>query len=585
MLTCRVAVLLVYGVVAHAAGTIDSQKQQYDAEAPKTILELQQFRRSTSIVTKSSTGIAGTATLINLNPAINVWYVLTLAWGNGSPASSFHLENSKPRELNLALDQKYPAGLSFTGTAGKYSCSLFNTGTPNALENARTSQLIYVPLCEGRVYLRNPSKGNRTAIESATEFVRDQVWGGERVIMLVHHLLADKEREIAPEKTGAQKGQPVSSDAPAPPSLDPQYSGRLISSGNLGITLDKVSDGNSSLVPGAWYPAAGNPGIYVSVLQPSFVSASILQSYKSVVNSMDRVESSSLCYLIAYEIDNFELGYGLGTDHPRVGWSFRIPPAMKNQLLPGPDGIGTIAPLVATGLIGPEEGRRTVSTFTGGFKRDHSAMKYGELANRNHGTHYGVIENGVVFSKLQPGLATVFVREDNTIELKTWTTDDDKQLNCIRHARQNGVPLIDLDPKTHEYAPGPLVNRWGPGNWSGSEDQQLRTLRAGLAIQVNHGKRYLIYGVFSDATPSSMARVFQAYGVQYAMPMDMNALEHTYLALYRRVGSQIYIDHLLKGMSQIDKNANGEVIPRFLGYPDNRDFFFLMRRSGKAAKK
>ena len=76
-----------------------------------------------------------------------------------------------------------------------------------------------------------------------------------------------------------------------------------------------------------------------------------------------------------------------------------------------------------------------------------------------------------------------------------------------------------------------------------------------------------------------MARVFQAYRCHYAMPLDMNALEHTYLATYRRVGSQLVVDHLINGMSQVEKSDSGGTVPRFLGYPDNRDFFYLMRRN------
>jgi hypothetical protein len=102
---------------------------------------------------------------------------------------------------------------------------------------------------------------------------------------------------------------------------------------------------------------------------------------------------------------------------------------------------------------------------------------------------------------------------------------------------------------------------------------------------MNHGKRFLIYAVFSDATPSAMARIFQAYRCDYAMLLDMNALEHTYLALYRRSGSQLYVDHLLKGMSELDKAVAGEVVPRFLGYPDNRDFFYVMRRNSGEVKR
>jgi hypothetical protein len=64
----------------------------------------------------------------------------------------------------------------------------------------------------------------------------------------------------------------------------------------------------------------------------------------------------------------------------------------------------------------------------------------------------------------------------------------------------------------------------------------------------------------------------------------MNALEHTYLALYRRSGSQMFVDHLLKGMSELDKSTAGELIPRFLGYPDNRDFFSITRRNPQEVK-
>jgi hypothetical protein len=82
-----------------------------------------------------------------------------------------------------------------------------------------------------------------------------------------------------------------------------------------------------------------------------------------------------------------------------------------------------------------------------------------------------------------------------------------------------------------------------------------------------------------------MARVFQAYQSNYAMLTDMNALEHTYCAVYRRSGSEMSVDHLLKGMSVLDQSSGGEVIPRFLGYPDNRDFFYVMRRDAKEVKR
>jgi hypothetical protein len=258
---------------------------------------------------------------------------------------------------------------------------------------------------------------------------------------------------------------------------------------------------------------------------------------------------------------------------------------MRDPDLAGPDGIANIAPLVSTGLIRPDEGRNTIAAFTGGFKREHGAFRYGDLARVNRGSHYGFIENGVVFSRLEPGLATIFVLDDDSVGMKTWTEADNKLLPRIKHARQNGVPLVEPDPATGAPEPGRLVNQWAAGNWSGSEDEKLRTLRAGIALQNAHGRRFLIYAVFSDATPSAMARVFQAYQASYGMLLDMNALEHTYLAFYRRSGSALSVEHLLTGMSVLDKaSKSGEVIPRFLGFPDNRDFFYVMRRGAKEVK-
>ncbi len=227
-------------------------------------------------------------------------------------------------------------------------------------------------------------------------------------------------------------------------------------------------------------------------------------------------------------------------------------------------------------MIRSDLGKKTIAAFTGGYKRDHSAFNSGDLSTVNKGSHYGIIENGVVFSKLQPGLATIICMDDGSIDMKTWTEADNALLPRIRFARQNGVALTELDASGTEI-PGKLVTRWGPGNWAGNENSKLRSIRASVAITKTSNKRFMIYAIFSDATPSSMARVYQAYQVNYSMLTDMNALEHTYMALYRRSGSELSIEHLLKGMNQLDQ-ANGKGVPRFLGFSDNRDFFYIMHK-------
>lgn len=567
----RITPILLAAAALLALGSSDDRKKQYDAEVPKTILELQPWRETSSARIRSQAGKEGVATVINLNPAIGAWYVLKIAGKDGAAEQAWHLENAKPEEARVVLDEKAPAGLVITEGPNRYPCDLLST---NTLEQGRNSQLIYYPLCGGRLYLRNPAKGHRTALEATAEFLRDQVWGGEKVIVLFHHLLADRYRATGELETGTAGAQDQAGmgERPLAALVDPQYAGRQVVPANMGIALDPAGPEKTGMMPGAWYAAAGNAGVYVSILQPNFIPAPILQSYRSTVNNLDNIEASSLAYLIAFDLDRFDMAYALGTEHPEVNWSERAAGPMRARL-PGPDGIGSIAPLISTGLIRPDNGRKTVAAFTGGFKRAHGAFRYGDLALKNHGSHYGFIENGIIFSKLQPGLATVFVLNDNSLEMKTWTEADNALLNRVKYARQNGVPLIDAG------IPGSLVGRWGPGNWSGSEDEKLRTIRAGIALQTSHGKRFLIYAVFSDATPSAMARVFQAYQCSYAMLLDMNALEHTYLAVYRRSGGELFVDHLLKGMSELDKSASNENVPRFLGFSDNRDFFYLMRRA------
>ena len=74
---------LAFAVVV-AGGPAEDQRKQYEADIPKTILELQQFRQSNSAPIKSGSGREGVATLINLNPTIDTWYLLRIAWKDGA---------------------------------------------------------------------------------------------------------------------------------------------------------------------------------------------------------------------------------------------------------------------------------------------------------------------------------------------------------------------------------------------------------------------------------------------------------------------------------------------------------------------
>lgn len=559
---------------ASPAAVAADQASEYQAGVPKSIIELQQFRNAESLAIAGPGGHSGKATLVQLNPVVNAWLLLVLDWDAHGGRQSYHLENPAPRKQHIRLAD----ARSIVITLGNSSvaCDLWSKGEDSPLEQARRSLKPYAPLCGGRLYLRNPTSGNSTHLEMATDFLRKYIWGGEEIIGFVreqfYHDAFLEKGSVGTEISASESTSPA---APLAAAVSLGYAKRSVRPEHLGINLDKSATG---LVPGRWYSAAGVAGVYVSLIQPQAIAAEILNSYRGKVNSLDSVEAAALDYLVAFDLEQFDLGYSLGTEHPALGWSERTLDTIRDRSLPGPDGIDSAVPLVRTGTLSPILAPNTVATFTGGFKRTHGAFRQGPLASRNHGSHYGFVEQGVVFSKLQPGLSTLYVLDDGSVNMKTWTVQDDALLVHIKYALQNGVPLVDYDQASASPIPGALVTNWGAGNWSGSSDEQLRSLRAGACLQQTPTKRFLIYGYFSSATPSAMARVFQSYGCRYAMHLDMNALEHTYLALYLRKGSEVGIEHLIDGMEQVDKKAGNQLLPRFVSYPDNRDFFYMIRR-------
>lgn len=541
-----------------------------------SIVELQTRRTSQSVNMPDVAGRHGIITLINLNPAVNSQFLLTIQLDGRSDTLNFPIENSAPKAQRLALSDANPGHLSITYENQTTQCALMHR---DALEKARRTSLAFVPLCNGRLHLRNAVRGSQTALEATTQFLRDHVWHGEQIIGFVRHQFfqdAFMERAGSPTDTVARPLVPVARNAPQPAQMSSTGLQRQIVAPGMGIDLGSAG----ALLQGQWYAAAGLEGIQASVAQPG-----VLSGGDSVVHGrgrlLDSVESEALVYLVAFDLASYEIGFALGTEHPRIGWSARVNMDQRDARLPGPDGIADAAPLVRTGMVSPALQSRVVATFTGGFKREHGAFRHGALATVNYASHYGFVEQGVVFSRLNPGLSTLYVLNDGSMGMKTWTLRDDGMIGQIRHARQNGVPLIERDPAGGNPKIGPLVDAWGAGNWSGSADEKLRTLRAGACLIEQAGRQFLVYAYFSSATPRAMARVFHAYGCGYAMHLDMNALEHTYLALYRHIGERISVQHLVGQMAILDKSNGPALLPRFLGFADDRDFFYLMKREVK----
>lgn len=553
------------------------RREDYAADRSKSVLDLQQFRASTELKRAAFPGQRVSATLTDLNPGIGTWYLLTLASPEGE-TTTYHLENPSAAHLRLAADQ--PSGIVIdadpTDAKDGVLCSLWPTGAPTLLEDARESHLAYAPLCGGRLFLRNPVEGHRSRKEQVVELLRDNVWQGETLTSMVKDLFfQDAYRTTSGLAAARSRRSADPAGAPFEPRVSAEALDRSLDPVDLELGVEGAADGRMAV--GRWYPAQGNPGIYVTTLRPDVVAAQVAEEQKGRVSGLDPLESEALAYLVAFDLGQFDVGFEVGTEHPRVGWSEMTLPSVRDESLAGPDGIDTVEPLVRTGMLSPAEAGRVAATFTGGFKRAHGAFRSSDLATTDHGTHYGFVENGVVMSKLQPGLATVLVFDDGRVDLRTWSAADAAELPRIRHARQNGVPILEPDA-TGRVVPGARVRQWGAGNWSGSAAKNLRTVRGGLCLQQKDDRQFLLYGYFSSATPSAMARVFQACECRYAMLLDMNALEHTYMAAYHREGEKLVTQHLIEGMDAVDGSRDGERLPRFVSVADNRDFFYLLRR-------
>ncbi|MFC1585237.1 hypothetical protein ACFL5V_06805 [Fibrobacterota bacterium] len=573
----RASVLFL--VTAVAVSFPDSIREE--VEKARSVVSLQTNRQWQSITLPALRDGTAEVSLANLNPDANVWFILFIKTAGMKAPLSFHLENPQPDKQSVRLDADFRQGLVLAESGDVLRCRLWDfPGGEGALKNASGLPAPFAALCEERLYLRNPVKGHKTTKEWATDFLRAYVPGGEKITSVVKETLYRDAYYATSEPVKLERKlneKPRMPGAPRPALIKTEHGDKLLPVPGMGIEARQQE--KSGFRPGAWYPVKSVPGAFISVIQPRLASDEMLEGRPNKLKPLDNLEASSLCYLAAFDLSEFNFSFCMGTEHPGVGWSERIQPAVKTAGTAGPDGFGSLVPLVVNGIIPPYEKDRIIAAFTGGFKRYHGAFRRGDLAWVNRGSHYGFLEKGVVLSSLNPGLATFCIRQGGRIAMKTWTARDAETLNQVLHARQNGFPLIEPASSGGPPVTGEMVGSPYLGNWSGSQEGRFRTVRAGIALQEAGGHRFLLYGYFSSATPSSMARVFHAYGCSYAMQTDINALEHTYLAFYGRENGRLTVQHLDRGMAVLDKtDKSGNVAPRFLGYADNRDFFYIIRK-------
>jgi hypothetical protein len=556
-----------------------------------SVVELQPYRSAQTL----SNAKGDSVTLTNLNPLVGSWYVLEYAVGGKKQA--FHLEvfplaanqHQKP-QLALYADglalvlkketQYFPlwpeAGREPGQTAPDSGNSQLN-GAPVLSEVFKTMAAERTPvglLCNNMVLVRQQRPGSTSRMELATDILRETRVGDWVVEALKPMLIrppeaAESQAGIAPVPGGNNPDSP--DDALVAPSF-----AKLAHKPKL-LNIETEADGQS-MSYGRWYKAVRHAGVYVSVLAPSAIDQTVLASYPDRVDPIGAPgtgsqEAGSVVYMLAIDLERYGFGYAIGAEHPGVGWSVKVKKAPGTD---GPDGFGGRTPLATIGALPPYLVDTVAGAFVGGFKREHGVFSGGALSKVNNNSHFGFVENGVVLSRLNPGLATAIIAPDGTMDMRTWPENGDNDFRYILHARQNGVPIIEGIDANGVSIPGALVNRSGEGAWSGSANGRLLTIRAGMGIQEHDGHRFLLLGYFTGATPNAMARAYQAYHCRYAMSLDMNAPELCYTALYCRGedGKITGAEYLVKEMSA----ANGGNHLRFLQTNDTRDCFYLFRR-------
>jgi len=554
------------GIPTPDAATLAQQWETYNADSVSSVIDFAPTRASQEVPMADG---AGSLRLTALAPTVNRWYLLQVTPNEGR-AASFHLENTDAKTWQVSLSEGPDPALVIEGAGTRSECRPW-LGESSELATAMASGLPYAPVCAGKLYLRNRVSGSRTNREAVSDFLRKNVMFGDKLVNLIKGtFFEDAFLETGQTDDGAEAGRVVAALGQA------RLDRRPVMRTALGLPVVGAEGGMEA---GSWYAVEGSEGSYASVMQPGLIAQEIL-SVRNGANWLDGVESAADVYLVAFDLSKFEIGYELGTDHPSLGWSSRPQRSGRDWNLPGPDGFNSPAPLVLNGMLNPSLLPRAAAAFAGGYKRDHGAFRFGDYATFNRGHHYGFLSDGVTFSRLWPNLSTLWVSDTGEIGMKTWSEADNDSVPHLAYARQNGVPLVVRDPETGMSVPGDRVTSWGGGNWSGSADAQLRTLRSGMCLRETGGRQFLIYAYFSSVTPSAMARTFQAYDCDYAMQLDMNSPELTYLAVYKQnaAGDGLEAMHLSRYMQESDPTIGGVRVPRFVNFSDNRDFIYLLRK-------
>jgi hypothetical protein len=518
---------------------------------------------------RATLGEGITAQLINLNAEVGIWYLLKLNVRGKRYVE--HLEVPPASDINLSLDK---TGLVLIGRESSTSCSLLDKDDqpiPELIEEVPRHKKApaFVELCEGKIFRRRIVSPEGESLTSAVaNSLRRQNGITQQVLRLVKSMPGVVSRD---EKAALLRGtRPQRHDAAEPASapLTPDSENLFTSVASTRMTVGVQADGEG-LYLGRWYKARGRKGVFVNVMTLASLSdeSNLPPTTRDVLN-----------YLVAFDLGLHEIAYAIGARDPIPGWALagfgaagsRLPYALSEATsqVGGPSGFNSSDPLVPLGLVPPYDAGRIVATFNAGFLRFDSLMSDGPLFRVNHFSHYGYVQAGVSFSKLQPGLATLVSFVDGRTDLMTWPEDDSSLLHRVVYARQNGVALVEngaLGKFVYEY-----------GNWGGTTNpgDNVPASRSAVCLQEVSGRRFLVVAFFPRIHVPPMAVALKSYGCAYAMQLDVNTPRSGSVSLFTRSGDRIHVGDLFawdERSAQITADERLETNKR-------NDFFYVLKR-------
>ncbi len=470
---------LAQGMPPASEAQLARQWETYGEDSVSGPVEFAPMRVSQEAVLEDGTALR----LTSLHPGVNRWYLLEATPAEGR-AAHWHLENSDAKAWFLSLAD---GALVIDGLGERYECRPWE----GELATAAKSGLPYAPVCGGRVYLRNKVSGSRTNREAVSDFLRNNVIFGDKLVNLIKGTFF----EDAFFEDSAFGGEADDNGVVVGMLGTAHLDRRPVMRTSMDLPVTGAPNGMEA---GSWYVVEGQDGVFASVVKPGLIAEEIT-TVRNGANWLDGTERNADVYLVAFDLTKFEIGYELGTDHPGLGWSSRPRRSGREWNMPGPDGFNRPDPLVFNGMLNPSLMPRVVAAFAGGFKRDHGAFKYSDYAGFNRGHHYGFLSNGVTFSRLRPNLATLYVTVDGEVGMKTWEEADNAMIPRLAYARRR--QLVRLGRGEPAYAA--LRGLSARGRGAPDPDVWLFLLRhafgngahfPGLRLRLRHVARHELAG-------------------------------------------------------------------------------------------